>query len=307
MNRRARNLPPPGWLRAFEAAARHVSFVAAGQELGVTAAAVSQQVRLLEQELGVALFRRLARGLMLTEAGTAYLPVVRDAFERLASGTADLFRPRGRDRLVLRAAIGFSHFWLLPRLMGFRQKHPTIELQILTSIWPEIGPDPSADLEIRVGHGDWPGLEAIRLSWDRVFPVCAPSRRPMRRNAAQPKMLVGQNLIHLLGFQEGWPQWLEAAGLVDKIDANAGIAVDSAIAAYDLAEAGAGLALGRSCLVEPLLVSRRLAAPFRHRIESRDAFYLVYRSGVGRGKEAPAARAFRDWIAAEAKAARRVV
>lgn len=293
-------LPPLNWLRTFESAARHLSFTAAAAELGVTQSAVSQQVRLLEQHLGRVLFHRLPRGLKLAEAGEALLPLLRDTFERLATGTAEIFGAPVNNRLMVRATTGFALLWLAPRLQRFHAAHPDIGLHVITSIWPAEYTDPSLDLEIRCGGGHWPGLEAERLSWDEVFPVCSPALGVGPRPLCDPADLASHVLLHVVGFQDGWTQWLARAGVADRVDASGGLTFDTAAMALELAAQGAGVALGRSCYVREAIETGRLIAPFKFAFATDEAFYLVAPKERPRSR---AATAFRDWLLAEALAA----
>lgn len=291
-----RALPPLTWLRAFEAAARHRSFVAAAEELGVTASAISQQVRLLEQHLGRLLFHRLPRGLKLAEAGEAYLPLLSETFERLAVGTVEIFGHGRTHRLTIRATVAFSVLWLAPRLPRFRALHPGIEIRITSSIWPAEFPDPGIDLEIRQGMGDWPGLEAERLTWDHIFPVCSPALAAGPPGLAEPVDLARHTLLHAIGFRDGWAEWLQAAGVGSRVDARRGLEFDTGVMMIDLALRGAGVALARTCFVEEHVASGRLVAPFPLTVPTKEAFYLVAPS---RRPDSDASWAFREWLRAE--------
>jgi LysR family glycine cleavage system transcriptional activator len=293
----SRALPPLTWLRAFEAAARHRSFVAAAVELGVTPSAVSQQVRLLEQHLGRLLFHRLPRGLKLAEAGESYLPLLSEAFERLSAGTVEIFGQHRTHRLTIRATVAFSVLWLAPRLPRFSALHPDIEFRVTSSIWPAEFPDSGIDLEIRQGTGDWPGLEAERLTRDHVFPICSPTLAAGPPGLAQPADLVRHTLLHAIGFREGWAQWLKSAGVANLVDARRGLEFDTGVMTMEMALRGAGVALGRTCFVAELLAGGRLVAPFSLSVPTDEAFFLVAPS---RRRETDAARAFRQWLRAEA-------
>lgn len=287
---------PLAQLAVFEAAARLVSFTAAGRELGVTQSAVSQQVRMLEERLGRRLFRRRAQGLELTDEGRALLPLVEEALGRLSSGLAELFgQPATRRReapLAIRATIGFARYWLLPRLPRFLAAHPGVQLRLLSSLWPEPEPQPGLDLEI--GYRRQPPEAGLRLTRDRLFPVTAPALAARLRHPAD---LAGQRLIHVVGFHEGWPQWLQAAGLAEAPAGPPALEVDTATAALVLAEAGEGLVLARSSYVADLLAAGRLAAPFERAIPSAEDFWLTWPSGR---PLSAAAQVFREWIEGEA-------
>ena len=297
----SRRLPSLAWLRAFEAAARHVSFAAAAEELGVTPSAVSQQVRLLEQHLGRLLFHRLPRGLRLAEAGQSYLPLLNETFDRLASGTTEIFGERGGNRLTVRSTVAFAMFWLGPRLQRFRELHPEIELRLTSSIWSAEFPDPGLDMEIRLGTGDWPGLSAERLTWDRVFPVCSPTLAAGPPRLTKPADLARCTLLHTIGFRDGWEEWLAAAGASQHVDSRHGPEFDTAALAIGLALDGTGVALGRSCFVDRLVASGRLVRPFALTLSTDEAFYLTAPAARA---ESDAARAFRTWIRREASPGR---
>ena len=288
-----RRLPPLTWLRSFEAAARHVSFALAAQELGVTPSAVSQQVRLLEQHLGRLLFHRLPRGLQLAEAGQSYLPLLNGIFERLSRGTDEIFGERSEKRVAIRSTVAFATYWLAPRLARFHSTHPDLELRLTSSIWSAEFPDPDIDLEVRFGSGNWPGLTVERLTWDYVLPVCNPG---IARGLTRPEDLARHPLLHTIGFREGWAQWLKAAGLERKVDAQRGLECDTAVIALELAMLGAGIALARSCFVERLLATGRLVAAFSLKLPAEEAFYLAVPSAQS---DTEAARAFRHWLRAE--------
>ena len=297
-----KRLPPLNWLRAFGSSAQYLSFTHAAAELNLTQAAISQQIKALESQLGAALFKRLPRGLELTEAGLAYLPVVHEAVERLAAATDEIFGQGRRRVLTVRVSLVFFTQWLAPRLPQFRALYPEVGLRITSTIW---GGDASvndveADLDIRHGHGKWTGLKAERLTWDRLVPVCAPSLPSPQRPLATPQDLAQHTLLHVLGYEEGWGYWLKKAG-AGQVDSSQGMQFDTLISALKMAELGQGVALARSSLVQTLLVSGQLVAPLTARFATSEAFYLVYspHSIVN-----PQAAAFAAWLAAQAQESR---
>lgn len=292
------SLPPLNWLRAFESAARHLNFTHAAEELSLTQAAVSQQVKGLEMKLGAALFKRLPRGLELSEAGQAYLPAVHEAIERLAAATDEIFGQGHRKVLTVRVNLVFFIHWLAMRLPDFRRQHPDINLHITSNIW--VGDtDVEADLEIRHGQGKWAGLKADRLTWDSLVPVCSPSLASELKPLNTPEDLARHELLHVLGYEEGWGYWLKKAG-VDRVDSSQGLQFDTLISALRMAELGQGVALARSSLVEHMLDQGALIAPFEQRFTTQEAFYLVY-SPLATAN--PQALAFITWLVSQAQAA----
>ncbi|MBB2886071.1 MULTISPECIES: LysR substrate-binding domain-containing protein [Pseudomonas] len=289
-----KSLPPLNWLRAFEVSARCLNFTHAAQELHLTQGAVSQQIRQLESHLGVALFKRLPRGLGLTEEGQSYLPVVQDAISRLAVGTNEIFGQRNRRHLKVRGSLSFLHYWLAPRLADFSREYPQIDIRYISNIWVK-EPDGEDDLEIRWGCGEWSGLHAQRLTWDILQPVCSPTlmaRSPIH----EPRDLMNHSLLHVLGYEEGWGYWLKRVG-ADDVDYSRGPQFDTLISTIRMAELGQGVALARSSVVEDLLKSGQLVAPFNYRIEASESFYLVHEQNE---VLSPDAAHFSTWLVAQA-------
>lgn len=296
-----KRLPPLNWLRAFGAAAQHLSFTHAALELNLTQAAISQQIKALESQLGASLFKRLPRGLELTEAGLAYLPVVHEAVERLAAATEEIFGPGHRRVLTVRVSLVFMTQWLAQRLPQFRALHPEVGLRITSNIWggDTRVTDAEADLEIRHGHGKWTGLKAERLTWDSLVPVCAPSLPSPQRPLVSPQDLARHDLLHVLGYEEGWGYWLKKAG-ASQVDASQGLQFDTLISALKMAELGQGVALARSSLVQAMLASGQLVAPLAARFTTHEAFYLVY---AAHSMVNPQAAAFAAWLNAQVQEA----
>lgn len=289
-----KKLPPLNWLRAFECSASVLNFTHAASELHLTQGAISQQIRNLEDHLGVALFKRMPRGLELTEEGQSYLPVVRDAITRMAVATDEIFGQRQRRPLKIRGSLSFLVHWLAPRLEDFKSRFPNIDLRYISNIWvKEL--DGEDDMEIRWGHGDWPGLIARRLTWDTLFPVCAPALQ-LRRPLTTPADLAQHALLHVLGYEEGWGYWLMMAG-EEAVDASRGMQFDTLISTLRLAELGQGVALARSSTVIDLLAEGRLIEPFALRFEASESFYLVYSAD---SPLHPDAHTFASWLVDEA-------
>lgn len=289
------DLPPLTWLRAFEAAARTLSFTHAGEELHLTQAAISKHVKALEHHLRQPLFLRRPRGLELTKSGAAYLPKVQDALQRLAIGTREVFGGRRNAALTVRCAVSFAVNWLMPRLPDFLGRHPGKTVRLLSSVWNEPFDAEDIDLDIQYGTGDWPGCNSHRLTWETITPLCAPGCQ-----VQVPDDLRSQRLLHVLGYHEGWGLWLKAAGIKD-VDAGSGLHLDTSLTAFELAAQGAGVALGRSSLAAHVLTSGRLIAPFPLAVPIDEAFHLVEPAG---GPRHPDATAFMEWLTRAAVSAR---
>lgn len=293
------DLPPLTWLRAFEAAARTLSFTAAAGELNVTQAAVSKHVKSLELHLRHQLFIRRPRSLELTKSGAAYLPKVQDALDRLAIGTREVFGLRRTETLTLRCAVSFAVNWLAPRLPAFLERNPGKAIRIVSSVWNDDFDRAAFDLDIQYGTGDWPGITSHRLTWERITPLCAPEL-PGRMPLSEPEELGHHRLLHVLGYHEGWGTWLTAAGAT-RVDAGQGLQLDTSLAAFELAARGAGVALGRTSLAARERESGRLIAPFALEVPIDEAFHLLE---PAEGPPHPDAARFVDWLLEAARAGR---
>ena len=298
----ARRLPPLNALRAFEAAARHLSFTKAATELFVTQAAVSHQVRALEEYLGIALFRRFNRRLMMTDAGQAYYPALRDAFEAIDQATRRL-RQRQDSGDTLRVSVlpSFAAKWLMPRLPRFRAENPAVDVLISAS-------DSLVDLEredfhmgIRFGYGRYPGLVTTKLMGDKIFPVCSPrlleSERPPRRpDDLRHHTLLHDDMARRDESSNDWASWLAAAG-VTGVDPRRGPAFSHSSLVLTAAIDGQGVALGRLTLAADDMAAGRLICPFGPVIEAPLAYYLATPPALA---DHPAVGLFRDWLLREA-------
>ena len=309
-----RRLPPLNALRAFEAAARQASFSRAARELHVSPAAISHQVKALEDLLGVQLFRRRARGLELTHAGRVALPKLRDGFDRLAEAVEQIRATGAPGTLSIDAAPTFAAKWLAPRLHRFVAAHRGLDVRISAStrlIDPprdEAGvgerhpgqPAHDADLSIRFGSGDYAGMRIDKLLAVSVTPMCGARLLKGDRPLRQPSDLRNQVLIHdNIGSDDGrplWQVWLEAAGIED-VDVARGLRFNHSVLALEAAADGLGVALGMPQVAAFDLASGRLIAPLALRLPLASAYYLVCSSERGDRSEVVA---FRDWILQEA-------
>lgn len=292
-------LPSLNGLRAFEAAARHLSFTLAAAELNVTQTAISHQIRRLEEELGIRLFVRQNRALALTPEARDYLPGVRAAFNDLRLATDRLLRKDDDKVLTVSTLASLAAKWLLPRLTAFQESHPGIDVRITTSTSLVDFQRDNVDAAIRYGRGQWPGLRADWLMADELFPVCSPSLLRGDKPLRQPEDLKGYPLLHTSNANsDDWRLWLTAAGLPADIARQPGITFDMIFMTIQAAIDGIGVAMGRTSYVQDDIAKGRLVVPFKIALPADAGFYLV--SPEGR-REAPKLVAFRDWTIAAAQ------
>lgn len=289
-------LPSLNGLRAFEAAARHLSFTLAAAELNVTQTAISHQIRRLEEELGIRLFIRQNRALALTPEARDYLPGVRAAFNDLRLATDRLLRKDDDKVLTVSTLASLAAKWLLPRLTDFQEQHPGIDVRITTSTSLVDFQRDNVDAAIRYGRGQWPGLRADWLMADELFPVCSPSLLRGDKPLRQPEDLRGYPLLHTSNANsDDWRLWLTAAGLPADIARQPGITFDMIFMTIQAAIDGIGVAMGRTSYVQDDIAKGRLVVPFKIALPADAGFYLVAPEGR---REAPKLAAFREWMLA---------
>lgn len=287
-----RRLPPLNSLRAFESAARLLSFTKAADELAVTQSAVSHQVKGLEDWAGLPLFRRDGRAVALTEAAQKFLPAVTQALDQLALAGRKLQAvDPGQGWLTVAVMPSFAGKWLVPRLAGFRAKHPNIDVWLATFEAQSGALGADVDMAIRYGREDWPGLTSIKFLSEELFPVCAPA---LAAQLKDPTDLARTTLLHD-ELREDWTMWLRAAG-VTTVDATRGPGFDDSGLLIQAAIEGLGVALGRSVLVKGDLDAGRLVRPFQPAIAGSN-YSLVYPPDL---ESAPKIKAFREWLLEEA-------
>ncbi len=300
-----RRLPPINSLVVFEAAARHLSFKRAGQELNVTREAVSRQMRALEHYLGVSLFDRLHRALALTEAGARFFDVVAGSLESIAMAAEDLRPPGAPDRLVISATVALSSYWLTPRLPRFRALHPETEIRVTVSDTPLDMAANGLDVGLRYGDGRWPGLKAVHLFDVASFPVCSPGYFEQHPHLQEPEALVGHTLLNLDGIAheiEDWAWWLKASG-VPRPKGLQILGFDHYANVIQAALDGQGVALGYSGIVDELLARGSLIRPMETAHSKGLAVYLVTPQNKADGASLSApAKAFAGWVVAEVAA-----
>jgi LysR family transcriptional regulator, glycine cleavage system transcriptional activator len=290
-----RRLPSLNALKAFEAAARHESFTNAAEELSVTQGAVSHQVKALEVELGLRLFNRERQRLVITDAGRAYLEVVRDAFDRLAAGTNRLLQLQRTGALTVTTSPNFASKWLVHRLGRFIEAHPDINLRLSASLHHIDFASEDIDVAIRHGEGQWPGLSVTRLCAEELFPVCSPKFLQGRNALRSPTDLRRHTLLHV-NDRRDWTKWLEAADTATA-DIGHGPIFSQASMAIDAAVDGQGIAIARTALAAWDLRAGRLVRPFALALKVPYAYWIVCPKSTA---DLPKISTFRDWLLAEA-------
>ncbi|WP_299046107.1 LysR family transcriptional regulator [uncultured Tateyamaria sp.] len=274
----AKSLPPLTWFRAFEAAARHLSFTAAGAEIGMTQSAVSQQIKALETRLGSTLFLRRPRGLSLTDDGRRLLPQVGAALETLSAATAGFEAGPRADLLTIAASVSVTQWMISPRLADFTSAHPNVRLRFLSTIWPDDFHAPRADVEIRFGSRKQVGQGAVEL-------------QPSGLVALKPPTLGGPlstlPLIEAVGTSGGWSRWRDIVGDAGQPT----LFVDSFGMALQLAARGHGVALVSEILASDALRTGMLERAHDARLPAQEGYFLWH------ANENSHAKAFADWVA----------
>ena len=297
-----RQIYPLNALRAFEASARHLSIVKAAEELHVTPAAVSHQLKKLEDYLGVQLFRRLPRGLLLADAGQILLSELREVFLRLDKAMERVLESRSRGALTISVAPVFAVKWLLPRLQKFDNLHPDIDVRMSSSLELIDFQRDAFDAAIRLGRGQYPGLTAKILFDESITPMCSPRLLEGHHPLKGPDDLRRHVLLHddSMAFDPeapNWETWLEAAG-TKRVDASRGPHFGQPDHALQAAMDGAGVVLGWRSLAANDIAAGRLAVPFDLALPLGSAFYLVYPEAYADRRKVTA---FRNWLLEETR------
>ncbi|HYB10630.1 MAG TPA: transcriptional regulator GcvA [Alphaproteobacteria bacterium] len=292
-----RRLPSLNALRAFEAAARLLSFTKAAEELNITPSAISHQIRGLEDYLGVRMFRRGSRALVLTDEGQNYLPVLRDAFDAIHAATARLAARQAEGPLNVSLLTSFAARWLIPRLPKFQALYPAIEVRLSTTVRIVDFRREDVDCAIRYGKGQWTGLTADLLLTEELFPVCSPKLLTGQKPLKTPRDLAGHVRIQTLLRPDDWRMWFNAVGISD-IDPDAGPQFESSDLALRAAAESLGVAIASSTLVTEDLKKGTLVVPFDVKLSSAGAYYFVAPEDR---RDQPKIIAFRDWLLAEVK------
>ncbi|MEM9967433.1 MAG: transcriptional regulator GcvA [Pseudomonadota bacterium] len=289
-------LPPLTALRAFDAAARHMSFAKAAEELNVTPAALSFQIKSLEDHLGAPLFRRMNRAVELTDAGRALAPDAQIAFETLVNGWRAAQRAQDHQSLTVTAGPAFTAKWLAPRLYDFAQEHPEIELRFSASLRRMDFTRDNIDVAIRFGYGPDPGLYSLPLAEEWVTPVMLPemARRFPTPESLRDAVLIIDESIDFLDPPTDWAAWSDSMGIDPLVPS--GPRFSQADHAMDAALAGIGVALGRRALIIKDLAEGRLVAPYGKAIRTGARFRFLCPEGA---ETRPQIDAFKNWILRE--------
>jgi len=291
-------LPPLNSLRAFEAAARHLSFNRAAEELNVTPSAVSHQIRQLEEYLGKRLFDRPTRRVELTPEGRAYLQPVQSALDLIRAATKRVRTDPQTSILTVSVAPSVASGWLVQRLAVFQLRHPDIEVRLTTSTdVVDLSRSRDIDVGIRFGNGEWKGLRSHRLMGVHLVPVCSPSLTRGENALKTPQDLGRVNLLHALPRLGDWRSWLLAAG-VSGVNPDRGPKFQDMSLAIDAAVAGLGVAIAERRFVAEHIRAGRLTIPFDISLPESAGYYLVYPASR---EDDAAIQAFRDWILSEAR------
>ena len=296
-----RRLPPLNALRAFEVVARRLSFARAAEELHVTKAAVAQQVRALEQDVGARLVERNGRGLQLTESGVAGAATLAEGFALIARAARAMREGRGRKFLVINSTPSFAATWLVGRIGKFKARHPETDVLIDADPIDEALESGAADALIRWGAGEFPDLAATLLFKEDVFPVCAPELVAGADPLRTPEDLGRHTLLHLdwnpaHASWPTWSDWLKAAG-ARQVEATHGVFFNNMAMTLRAAAQGQGVALTSFAIAADELAAGRLVAPFSTSVSTPFGYYFVCRPDEA---NSPRIKALREFLIQEA-------
>jgi LysR family transcriptional regulator, glycine cleavage system transcriptional activator len=301
-----RRLPPLTSLRAFEAAARHLNFERAADELAVTASAVGQQVKSLESWLGRPLFVRLpSKGVALTSVGERYAASLSELLDGLNEATARALRPESSRTLTVSTLASFAANWLIPRLGRLRERHPDLDVRVSVSAHRTDFAREDVDVVVRFGRGDWPGLRSDLLLEEVFFPVCSTAllgdpEQPLREPSDLRHHTLLHEVVETVPDYVTWERWLAAVG-VEGVDTSRGPVFPHTYLSLQAAASSQGVALATSVLIGDYLDAGRLARPFPHEVKGTYQYYVACPEASA---DRPAIADFRNWILAEARAQR---
>lgn len=292
----ARRLPPLNSLKAFEAAARNLSFTKAAEELFVTQAAISHQIKLLEEHLSIKLFMRRNRSLLLTEEGQSYYLDIKDIFANLHEATEKLLTRGAKGSISIALTPSFAIQWLIPRLSEFSKIHPDIDVKIKAVDFEENSLTDDVDVAIYYGMGNWQNVQADKLHTEYFIPVCSPLLLAGEHPIQIPADLKHHTLLHDM-TRNNWNEWIKQANIKD-INVNQGPIFSHSSMVLQAAIHGQGVALGHNILAKPEIESGRLITPFNQVLMSKKSYYLVCRETQ---IDSAKINTFRNWLLAEVK------
>lgn len=300
-----RKLPPANSLVAFEAAARHSSFTRAAEEFGLTQAAISRHVQILEDHLGLSLFHRRHRAVSLTAAGERLFRAVSIGLGHIAGAVEELVQERDAADVTVSCSVTFASYWLMARIAKFRAQYPDIDIRLMASAKARDLGASGIDLAIRYGRGEWSGVTAEWLFGNDVFPVCAPSYLESGRRIDKLSDLQEATLLHLTQFDRNWTTWdawFAEFGMTPPT-LSRGLSFDNYMILLHAAVRGEGVALCGGRLAEDLIARGELVRPLNAALRSEASFYLISASDR---RLSPEAALFREWLLEEAKGPERV-
>ncbi|MEP2716376.1 LysR substrate-binding domain-containing protein [Pseudophaeobacter sp.] len=286
------DLPHVTWLKAFDSAARHSSFAAAANELGLTPAAISQQIRHLEHHLDAQLFKRLPRGVSLTDAGQAYAQTIGKSFEDMARATSGLFG-KNRTRVVrLRASISCAALVIGPQLAAFKAAHPDILLQLTTSVWADRFDDEGLDIDIRYGLGNWGEAQIVHLGHESAVPVCREDYAQSFGKGLSIQALAASDVVQIIGSETDWGKLSELHDLELKVTTD-WLKADSSLIALQTVSMGQGVTMVLESFARQYLEQGLLIKPSPYRLPKRRSHYLVVND---RARQKEEVRLVCNWV-----------
>lgn len=296
-----RRMPPLSLLNSFEVVARHSSFTMAADELCLTQSAVSRQIKSLEHQLGLPVFRRLHRAIELTADGQRLFEAVTRGLQEIETCVNGLRAAAENPQITVSASVAFSFFWLMPRLERFSARHPEIDVRVLATDQRIDLRQEGVDVAILYGSGEWEGVRTSLLFGEKVYPVCSPIYLGAHPELRTPSDMLDQQLLHLDGGGNiwggvDWRVWLLAQGITGQ-PVRRGVRLNSYPMIIQAAEAGRGVALGWSYITDEMVADGRLVCPVEKMLATRDAYYV---GALEKDADLPFVATFLNWIRDEA-------
>ncbi|KIC08579.1 LysR family transcriptional regulator [Leisingera sp. ANG-M1] len=286
------DLPHVTWLKAFEAAARLNSFSAAAEELGLTPAAISQQIRLLEKHLHTQLFKRLPRGVALTDTGQAYAQPIRKSFDDMQRATTGLFSKKRKRVVNLRATISCAALVIAPQLPRFQAENPNIFVQLSTTVWSSRFDEEALDIDIRYGSGDWQEAQIQHLGHESAIPVCSTAYASALGGAPSIEDLARADVVQIIGSETDWGRLADLHGLTLQITTD-WLKADSSLLALQTVAAGHGVTMVLESFARQYIEQGLVVVPTTYKLPKRRSHYMVINDRAGQRDEV---KAVSNWI-----------